>query len=118
MCLVQRRARRSWVVRPSDLGKDHTVWDDVVRWISKNGEWVINMAEYHDAIEKTLLDRWCNTFWLQSQSAGTQHVDCWWEQIDRLATFSAFVTTEGYTGYLDSSTRQFDRYKKVNRYFI
>ncbi len=118
MCLAQRRAYRSWVVRPSDLGKDHTVGDDAVQWMGEDGEWVINMAEYDDAIEKTLLDCWRDTFWLQSQPAGTQHVDRVWEQIDRLATFSAFVTTEGYTGYLDSSTRQFDRYKKVNRYFI
>ncbi len=118
MCLAQRRARRSWVVRPTDLGEDNTAWDDAVQWMGEDGEWVINMAEYDDAIEKTLLDCWRDTFWLQSQPAGTQHVDRVWEQIDRLAMIGGFLTMDGYTGYLDYITRQVDEYNKVNRYFI
>lgn len=120
MSLVSRRARRSWVVRPSNLGTDqhgeHDLWDDNAYWRGKYNEFTRG-AMYIQAIEGAMLGRWSDTFWLQSDSATTEHLDRVWLHIDRLAQYDGITVLDSATQYADYFLYKNINRSKVKRYF-
>lgn len=125
MCLASRRALRSLVVRPTNLGT-YRVWEADPWWRSSTDQDWLTVSSYGATILDWLMGEYRDIFWIQSQpklpeygdSGIAAHVDREWTPIERLVTPDVFTRYDYVTLHTSFLGRHRFPEKKVERYFF